>query len=135
MNILFVHNNFPGQFRHLAQALARDPKMTVIGVGSATSRPVPGVRLVKYSLNSVDVSATHPFARRFDVECYRAEQVLYSLTSLVSSGFVPDVIVAGAVAELVGIDGGVVSGVINLESSGVEASDWRPRHEERYHEA
>ena len=42
---------------------------------------------------------------------------------------------AGAVGELVGIDGGVVSGVINLESSGVEASDWRPRHDERYHEA
>jgi high-affinity K+ transport system ATPase subunit B len=42
---------------------------------------------------------------------------------------------SGAVGELVGIDGGVVSGVINLESSGVEASDWRPRHDERYHEA
>jgi hypothetical protein len=42
---------------------------------------------------------------------------------------------AGAVAELVGIEGGVVSGVINLESSGVEASDWRPRHDEHYHEA
>jgi hypothetical protein len=41
----------------------------------------------------------------------------------------------GAVAELVGIGGGVVSGVINLESSGVEASDWRPRHDEPYHEA
>ena len=41
----------------------------------------------------------------------------------------------GAVAELVGIEGGVVSGVTNLESSGVEASDWRPRHDEQYHEA
>ena len=41
----------------------------------------------------------------------------------------------GAVAELVGIEGGVVSGVINLESSGVEAPDWRPRHDEPYHEA
>ena len=40
-----------------------------------------------------------------------------------------------AVAELVGIEGGVVSGVINLESSGVEASDWRPRHDEQYNEA
>src|SRR6266536_2498455 len=40
----------------------------------------------------------------------------------------------GAVARLVGIEGGVVSGVINLESSGVEASDWRPRHDEPYHE-
>ena len=42
---------------------------------------------------------------------------------------------AGAVAELVGNEGGVVSGVFNLESSGVEASDWRPRHDEHYHEA
>ncbi len=41
----------------------------------------------------------------------------------------------GAVAGLVGIRVGVVSGVINLESSGVEASDWRPRHAEPYHEA
>jgi hypothetical protein len=41
----------------------------------------------------------------------------------------------GPVAELVGIRVGVVSGVINLESSGVEASDWRLRHEATYHEA
>ena len=42
---------------------------------------------------------------------------------------------AGAVAGLVGIRVGVVSGVINLESSGVEASDWRLRHDQAYHEA
>ena len=41
----------------------------------------------------------------------------------------------GAVARLVGIKGGVVSGVFNLESSGVEAPDWRPRHDKQYHEA
>jgi hypothetical protein len=43
--------------------------------------------------------------------------------------------VKGAVAGLVGIRVGVVSGVINLESSGVEASDWRLRHDQAYHEA
>jgi hypothetical protein len=43
--------------------------------------------------------------------------------------------VRGAVAELVGNEGGVVSGVINLESSGVSAPEWRPRHDEHYHEA
>jgi transposase len=41
---------------------------------------------------------------------------------------------AGGVAGVVGIEGGVVSGVLNLESSGVGASDWRPRHEELYQE-
>jgi hypothetical protein len=44
-------------------------------------------------------------------------------------------LVAGPVVGLVGIEGGVVSGVINLESSGVEAPDWRPRHDKHYHEA
>ena len=37
----------------------------------------------------------------------------------------------GAVAEVVGIEGGVVSGMFNLESPDVRASDWRPRHDER----
>jgi hypothetical protein len=37
---------------------------------------------------------------------------------------------SGPVAELVGIEGGVVSGVFNLESPDVEASGRRPRHEE-----
>ena len=40
----------------------------------------------------------------------------------------------GAVAGVVGIEGGVVSGVFNLELSGVRAPDWRPRHDQRYHE-
>jgi hypothetical protein len=40
----------------------------------------------------------------------------------------------GGVGGVVGIEGGVVSGVIHLESSGVGASDWRPRHEKHYQE-
>ncbi len=46
-----------------------------------------------------------------------------------------DLIDGGPVARLVGIKGGVVSGVFNLESSSVEALDWRPRHDEQYDEA
>ena len=41
----------------------------------------------------------------------------------------------GAVAGVVGIEVGVVSGVFNLESSGVRAPDWRPRHDKHYHDA
>ncbi len=40
---------------------------------------------------------------------------------------------SSAVAGLVGIKCGVVSGVFNLESSGVEGPDWRPRHGKQYH--
>ena len=41
----------------------------------------------------------------------------------------------GGVAGVVGIESGVVSGVFNLESSGVGASDRRPRHDKSYHKA
>jgi glycosyltransferase involved in cell wall biosynthesis len=94
MNVLFVHNNFPAQYRHIARILSRDPGVKVAAIGTMTSRPINNVDLRKYSLSDTDVSSTHPFARRFDLECCRAEQVLYTLSSLSSSGFVPDLIMA-----------------------------------------
>jgi glycosyltransferase involved in cell wall biosynthesis len=94
MNLLFVHNNFPAQFQHVARAFKADTRVHIAAVGSSTARGMNGVKLLKYGLTDGDVSATHPFARRFDLECRRAEQVLYALSSLATSGFVPDVIVA-----------------------------------------
>ncbi|WP_264638470.1 hypothetical protein [Bradyrhizobium elkanii] len=44
-----------------------------------------------------------------------------------------EALAVGPVAGLVGIEGGVVSEVINLESSGVGAPDRRPRHDQQYH--
>ena len=41
-----------------------------------------------------EVAATHPFARRFDAECRRAEQVLYAASNLKQAGFEPDLVVA-----------------------------------------
>jgi glycosyltransferase involved in cell wall biosynthesis len=64
-------------------------------IGSPTARATEKVKLSKYSsLSDHDVAATHPFARRFDLECRRAEQVLYNLTSMAASGTRPDVIFA-----------------------------------------
>src|SRR5262245_1184753 len=96
MNFLFVHNNFPAQFRHAAVALAHDPNAKVAAIGSHTARAMRGVKLLKYALPDGNVRATHPFARRFDLECRRAEQVMYALTSLQSDGFVPDAVVVHA---------------------------------------
>src|ERR1700745_3495223 len=94
MKILFVHNNFPAQYRNIVAALAKQPGVELVAIGASTARSMPSVRLIKYALPEADVSGTHPFARRFDLECRRAEQVLYSLSSLVTGGFRPDVIFA-----------------------------------------
>lgn len=90
--ILFVHNNFPAQFLHIAEALARQPGFELAAIGTETARTLPGVKLRKYVLGKADVSPTHPFARRFDLECRRAEEVLYTASSLSASGFVPDLV-------------------------------------------
>src|ERR1017187_6470884 len=77
-------------------------------------------------------------------QCKNSRPLRFCENSLTSEGKLPTFppteipaaqICMGAVAELVGNEGGVVSGVFNLESSDVEASDWRPRHDEHYHEA
>jgi hypothetical protein len=60
-----------------------------------------------------------------DKSVYRADSVFD--TGSGSGGKVP----SGMWLEF---EGGVVSGVFNLESSGVEAPDWRPRHDKCYHE-
>jgi len=92
--ILFVHNNFPAQFLHIAETLAADPGFEVAAIGTHTARRLSGVDLVQYSLRDGDVAATHPFARRFDLECRRAEEVLYAASSLSARGFVPDLVFA-----------------------------------------
>ena len=93
MNFLFVHNNFPAQFRHVSAALAGDPAHRVVAIGSSTARDIPGVALHRYQFRAEAIPATHPFARRFDIECRRGEQVLYLATSLLQGGFVPDTVV------------------------------------------
>ena len=57
MNVLFVHNNFPAQYRFIARALSRDPKVKVAAIGTTGARHINGVDLRKYTLNDADVSA------------------------------------------------------------------------------
>ena len=94
MNVLFVHNNFPAQYKHIVRALSKQADVKMAAIGARTSSGYDGVNLLKYGLEDANVSATHPFGRRFDLECRRAEQVLYAATTLRSAGFVPDLVMA-----------------------------------------
>jgi len=92
MNFLFVHNNFPGQFRNLASELASQPSNIVKAIGAETSRGIANVTSHRYRAPATDGSGVHAFARRFDSECRRAEQVLFVAADLAASGFRPDFI-------------------------------------------
>ena len=90
--VLFVHTNFPAQFRHLARALAAEPQYKVFAFGSDTARAIEGVTLIRYKPDLSAGASVHPFAARFDLECVRAEQILYLANRLRAGGVEPDVI-------------------------------------------
>ena len=94
MKVLFVHNNFPAQFRNLVEALQETGGFELAAICAEGAQAVEGVAIHRYTVQPVDISATHPFARRFDAECRRAEHVLLAASALASSGFHPDFILA-----------------------------------------
>lgn len=91
-DILFIHNNFPGQYRHIAANLAARGDLRVFAIGSSSASDMDGVRLQRYRLSSEGVQSTHSFAQRFDLECRRAEQIIYAANVLKLEGMRPKVI-------------------------------------------
>jgi hypothetical protein len=48
MNLLFVHQNFPGQYRSLARHLAAPPGNRVVSISQRADGDLPGVRKIVY---------------------------------------------------------------------------------------
>jgi glycosyltransferase involved in cell wall biosynthesis len=94
MRILFIHQNFPGQYKHVAAAFAADRANQVVAIGRDNAKPLPGVRLERYGRPPGPHVATHPFARRYDDGVQHGEAVARLVEKLKQQGFVPDVIAA-----------------------------------------
>jgi glycosyltransferase involved in cell wall biosynthesis len=93
-NILFIHQNFPGQFVHAAAELARlGHQVVALGV-QGQGREVPGVRCVRYALPPLQRPSEVPAAREFETKALRGAACAQAMERLRSEGFTPDVIVA-----------------------------------------
>ena len=93
MNILFVHQNFPGQFKHLAPALARQGHR-VVALHINDCPPLHGVTLVRYAVAGRPGQGTHRWLADLEVKTLRGEAAWKAAVKLREEGFVPDVIVA-----------------------------------------
>lgn len=93
MNILFVHQNFPGQFRRIAPILAAQGHK-VIGLGENPAPPIPGVQHIRYNAPREGNDTTHPYLRRIEGQVRRAQEVARAASALKRAGFVPDIIEA-----------------------------------------
>jgi glycosyltransferase involved in cell wall biosynthesis len=95
MKILFIHQNFPGQFRFLAPSLVElghtVVAMTMQAVASIESQ---GVKLVSYSPARGSTPGIHPWVADFETKTIRGEACFRAALQLKAQGFSPDVIVA-----------------------------------------
>ena len=51
MRILFIHQNFPGQFPHIARHLATDPNNEVIAICQKQAPKLAGIHCITYAPN------------------------------------------------------------------------------------
>ncbi len=93
MKYLLVHQNFPGQFLHLARHLGARGRDEVVFISEGNRAALPGVRKVAYRRPGPPAEGTHPGAREFDVALRRAEAVARTAATLKELGFTPDIVI------------------------------------------
>jgi glycosyltransferase involved in cell wall biosynthesis len=94
MRILIIHQNFPGQFRHVAQAWAAMPGRQVVGIGHAGCPGVAGVRCLTYKLHREPRAGQHHYLQKMESAVLHGQAVARLLIDLKRQGFTPDVILA-----------------------------------------
>ena len=92
MRVLFLHQNFPGQFAHLARALAQQGE-EVRALAISPRLAIPGVGLVRYVPARNSTRGIAPWAIDFETKTIRAEASARKMAELDAEGFVPDVVV------------------------------------------
>ncbi|KMO20486.1 glycosyltransferase family 4 protein [Methylobacterium platani] len=92
MRVLFVHQNFPGQYRHVAPALAARPGTEVVALGINPAPALPGVRHLRYAVPGRSTAGIHPLAASFETATLRGEAAARAGLALKAEGFAPDVI-------------------------------------------
>lgn len=95
MNILFIHQNFPGQFKHLAPALVAKGHR-VVSLTMRVKKPGQwnGVEMLPYDIKRKPSKGLHPWLVDFETKLLRAESCYLAALDLKKSGFSPDIIVA-----------------------------------------
>jgi len=90
---LFIHQNFPGQFRHLAPALAAEGH-EVVALGMAEQpEPLKGVRYFRHMARVPQpVKSQAPQLQDLYSKVLRGESAAHSLYQLKQQGFDPDVV-------------------------------------------
>ena len=96
MNILFVHQNFPGQYLYIINSLANNKSNRIVGLGI---NPLKGLApknfsYIRYTPQRGNSNEIHPFALEIETKCIRGEACAEAAFKLKKQGFHPDIICA-----------------------------------------
>ncbi len=94
MRILITHNNFPAQFRHIAEYLGRTPGNQVVFATKNLREEwvIPGVNKVLFKPDGEPPKDAYPLARNFEDGIRHGMGMLRLCKGLKQQGFIPDVI-------------------------------------------
>ncbi|BAY60180.1 group 1 glycosyl transferase [Calothrix brevissima NIES-22] len=92
MRILFLHNNFPAQYRHVALTLAQDPKNVVVFGTKNREVNLAGINKVLFAPNRDPHPSTHHYVRPLEGAVLHGQAVYKMAEQMKAQGFVPDVI-------------------------------------------
>lgn len=94
MRVLFLHPNFPAQYRHIVTALGSDPNHEVV-FGTKNERPewnIPGVKKVVFTPSRDPRPETHHYVRPLESAVLYGQAVFRIAEELKKEGFVPDIV-------------------------------------------
>ncbi|RQP23373.1 glycosyltransferase family 4 protein [Piscinibacter terrae] len=94
MRILVIHQNFPGQFRHIAKAWSERPGWEVVGIGREGCPGLHGMRCITYKPHRDVRQQQHHYLSRMESAVLHGQAVARLLLDLKKQGFTPDAILA-----------------------------------------
>ena len=97
MRILFIHQNFPGQFKLLANHLAQQKGFEILGMGDTANletKPRTAIfPVLGYPCRPRSKSQGHHYLASFQMAIRRGQDVVRACLQLRAKGFVPDLII------------------------------------------
>jgi len=91
MRILFVHQNFPGQYLSLARHLGAKGGHEVVFLTQRRDAELPGVRKVVYQPRRSITPGVHHYLRETEAGVLNGQEVVRAAIALRNAGFTPDV--------------------------------------------
>lgn len=93
MRSLFVHQNFPAQFRHVLRSLAARPDAQTVFITQTGKPSMPGVTKVEYTPHRKVAKGIHPYLGSTEAAVINGQGVARAALALRGKGFAPDVMV------------------------------------------